>query len=240
MAHDGGTRPPDHGDAVRRTAAPGSIATTSWPPRSTSSCARAPAALTMRRLATELDVGTPTIYWHVGSRDELVGRGRSGPRPNGSPSDRSSAPPPAERVFSAALPHLRGRDRAPGHHLARPPDGHRRAAAAPPRGGARGRARGRRPRGEACAEARALDPRGGRRARWSWRCATSPAPPRPTDRAPCGPTPTRPSTPTPAPRCSAEPDLDALTAAALRAVVDHHVPRRTATGRPDRAARGAT
>lgn len=30
------------------------------------------AALTMRRLATELDVGTPTIYWHVGSRDELI------------------------------------------------------------------------------------------------------------------------------------------------------------------------
>lgn len=30
------------------------------------------AALTMRRLATELDVGTPTIYWHVGSRDDLV------------------------------------------------------------------------------------------------------------------------------------------------------------------------
>jgi AcrR family transcriptional regulator len=29
-------------------------------------------ALTMRRLATELDVGTPTIYWHVGSRDDLV------------------------------------------------------------------------------------------------------------------------------------------------------------------------
>jgi AcrR family transcriptional regulator len=26
----------------------------------------------MRRLATELDVATPTIYWHVGSRDELV------------------------------------------------------------------------------------------------------------------------------------------------------------------------
>ncbi len=31
-----------------------------------------PAALTMRRLATELDVGTPTIYWHIGRRDELV------------------------------------------------------------------------------------------------------------------------------------------------------------------------
>lgn len=31
-----------------------------------------PDALTMRRLATELHVQTPTIYWHVGSRDELV------------------------------------------------------------------------------------------------------------------------------------------------------------------------
>lgn len=31
-----------------------------------------PGALTMRRLATELDVGAPTIYWHVGGRDELV------------------------------------------------------------------------------------------------------------------------------------------------------------------------
>ena len=31
-----------------------------------------PGALTMRRLATELEVGTPTIYWHVGSREELI------------------------------------------------------------------------------------------------------------------------------------------------------------------------
>ncbi len=31
-----------------------------------------PAALTMRRLATELGVGTPTIYWHIANRDELV------------------------------------------------------------------------------------------------------------------------------------------------------------------------
>lgn len=31
-----------------------------------------PAALTMRRLATDLGVGTPTIYWHVGGRDELI------------------------------------------------------------------------------------------------------------------------------------------------------------------------
>ncbi len=31
-----------------------------------------PAALTMRRLAATLDVTTTTIYWHVGSREELV------------------------------------------------------------------------------------------------------------------------------------------------------------------------
>lgn len=31
-----------------------------------------PASLTMRRLATELDVTTTTVYWHVGSRDELI------------------------------------------------------------------------------------------------------------------------------------------------------------------------
>lgn len=31
-----------------------------------------PTALTMRRLAAELDVTTTTIYWHVGSRDELI------------------------------------------------------------------------------------------------------------------------------------------------------------------------
>ncbi|MGI9601014.1 MAG: TetR/AcrR family transcriptional regulator [Acidimicrobiales bacterium] len=31
-----------------------------------------PTALTMRRLATDLDVTTTTIYWHVGGRDELV------------------------------------------------------------------------------------------------------------------------------------------------------------------------
>lgn len=60
-----------------------------------------PAALTMRRLATDLDVGTPTIYWHVGSRDELITavvRHQS---------ERLAARPiegatPRERVFSAA------------------------------------------------------------------------------------------------------------------------------------------
>ena len=34
--------------------------------------AEGPAALTMRRLAAELDVTTNTVYWHVGSRDELI------------------------------------------------------------------------------------------------------------------------------------------------------------------------
>ena len=31
-----------------------------------------PSALTMRKLAAELEVSTTTIYWHVGGRDELV------------------------------------------------------------------------------------------------------------------------------------------------------------------------
>ena len=31
-----------------------------------------PGALTMRRLAAELDVTTNTVYWHVGSRDALI------------------------------------------------------------------------------------------------------------------------------------------------------------------------
>ncbi|MEM8705879.1 MAG: TetR/AcrR family transcriptional regulator [Actinomycetota bacterium] len=34
--------------------------------------AEGPSALTMRRLAAELDVTTNTVYWHVGSRDELI------------------------------------------------------------------------------------------------------------------------------------------------------------------------
>jgi AcrR family transcriptional regulator len=63
-----------------------------------------PEALTMRRLATELDVGTPTIYWHVGSRDELVTAivstqaERLADRP-------VEGPDPRARVLSAAL-HL--------------------------------------------------------------------------------------------------------------------------------------
>lgn len=60
-----------------------------------------PAALSMRRLATELDVATPTIYWHVNSRDELVAAvvrlqsSRLAEQPVEGTSHR-------ERVFSAA------------------------------------------------------------------------------------------------------------------------------------------
>jgi AcrR family transcriptional regulator len=61
-----------------------------------------PDALTMRRLATELDVGTPTIYWHVGSRDELVAAvidaqaAQLGERP-------VTGRTPSDRVVAAAL-----------------------------------------------------------------------------------------------------------------------------------------
>lgn len=59
------------------------------------------AALSMRRLATELDVATPTIYWHVVSRDELIAeviRLQSN-RLAGRPIEGTT---PRERVFSAA------------------------------------------------------------------------------------------------------------------------------------------
>jgi len=63
--------------------------------------AEGPAALTMRRLASELDVATTTVYWHVGSRDELITeivRYQS---------ERAAAQPikgriPNERIMSAA------------------------------------------------------------------------------------------------------------------------------------------
>jgi len=59
------------------------------------------AALTMRGLATELDVGTPTIYWHIGSRDELVAEviRHQSERLAECPVEGTTA---RERVFSAA------------------------------------------------------------------------------------------------------------------------------------------
>ena len=58
-------------------------------------------ALSMRRLATELDVATPTIYWHVNSRDELVAAviGLQSTRLAEQPVEGST---PGERVFNAA------------------------------------------------------------------------------------------------------------------------------------------
>ena len=65
------------------------------------------AALSMRRLATLLGVGTPTVYWHVGSRDELVAEVVR------LQSERLAAQPvrgtrPRDRVLSAAQHLYRG------------------------------------------------------------------------------------------------------------------------------------
>ena len=194
-----------------------------------------PGALTMRRLATELDVGTPTIYWHVGSRDELVAgvvRAQS-ERLAERPVEGATA---GDRVFSAAvniyagaiehravtsLAHAAGMDAVLLHHL---------EAALVAEIEAAGLV------GEACADAvRAIlvvvtgalvlalrDPsrfpeayRSG--ALW----AGSDAPVAPDTRT----------------ALQADPDLDALTSATLRAVVDHHVPAPDAPGPSDRGDR---
>ena len=89
------------------------------------------AALSMRRLATELDVATPTIYWHVGSRDELVAAViRLQSTRLAEYAIEGTAP--RERVFSAArqiwtssiehraitsLAHQSGTSSLLGHHL---------------------------------------------------------------------------------------------------------------------------
>lgn len=59
------------------------------------------AALTMRGLAAELDVATPTVYWHVNSREELVAEviRLQSSRMADLPIDGSTA---HERVYSAA------------------------------------------------------------------------------------------------------------------------------------------
>jgi TetR/AcrR family transcriptional regulator, tetracycline repressor protein len=63
-------------------------------------------AFSMRKLAAELGVGTPTVYWHVGNRDELMNRlieqitdqfGRIAPRGR----------TPAERITSISNALLR-------------------------------------------------------------------------------------------------------------------------------------
>jgi AcrR family transcriptional regulator len=181
-----------------------------------------PGALTMRRLATELDVGAPTIYWHVGSRDELVAAivRRQSERLAERPVEGAN---PRERVLSAALhiyagaiehraitslAHQTGTASLLLHHL---------EAALVAELEAAGLA------GEACADAlRSIllvvtgslvlalrDPSRypeDYRADVLW--AASEAPVGASTRA----------------ALCADPDLDALTAATVRAVVDRHVP----------------
>jgi TetR/AcrR family transcriptional regulator, tetracycline repressor protein len=181
-----------------------------------------PGALTMRRLATELDVGTPTIYWHVGSRDELVAMvvGAQSERLAERPVEGTTA---RERVFSAAmhiyagaiehraitsLAHQAGMDSLLLHQLEAVLVAELEAAGLA---------------GEACAEAvRAIlvvvtgalvlalrDPSrfpAAYRADALWAADEAPIAPA-TRAALCAPT-----------------DLDTLTAATVRAVVDHHVP----------------
>lgn len=70
-----------------------------------------PAALTMRRLATELDVGTPTVYWHAGNRDALVAeimRRQAevlAARPIEGATPRQRVYDAARRIWSAAIEH---------------------------------------------------------------------------------------------------------------------------------------
>lgn len=70
-------------------------------------------ALTMRRLAFELDVQPPTIYWHVGSRDELITAMLT------TQAERLAARPiigktPRERVLAAAMQLYTGAVEEPG------------------------------------------------------------------------------------------------------------------------------
>jgi AcrR family transcriptional regulator len=194
-----------------------------------------PAALTMRRLATVLDVGTPTIYWHVGSRDELIAAvvraqaERLAERPVEGETARERVLSAAVHIYAGAiehraitsLAHQAGMDAVLLHPLEAALVAEVEAAGL---------------KGEACADAvRALllvvtgalvlalrDPSrfpAAYRSGALW--AESDAAVAPTTRA----------------ALQADPDLDALTTAALRAVVDHHVPAPEPSGPNDRGAR---
>jgi TetR/AcrR family transcriptional regulator, tetracycline repressor protein len=194
-----------------------------------------PAALTMRRLATELDVGTPTIYWHVGSREELVAAvvrtqaERLAERPVEGATARDRVLSASLHIYGGAiehraitsLAHQAGMDAVLLHHL---------EAALVAEVEAAGLV------GEDCADAvRAIlvvvtgalvlalrDPSRSPEAYRSgalW--AGSDAPVTAATRS----------------ALQADPDVDALTAAAVRAVVHHHVPAPAVSGPSDRGAR---
>jgi AcrR family transcriptional regulator len=186
-----------------------------------------PAALTMRRLAAELDVGTPTIYWHVGSRDDLVAA-----------IVRTQSERLAERPVEGAT--ARDRVLAAGLHIYRGAIEHRAITSLAHQTGtaslllhdleaalvAELEAAGL--IGAACADALrsilvvvtgslVLALRDQSRFPEDYRAdvlwAGSAAPVAPETRA----------------ALCAQPDIDALTAATLRAVVDHHLPAEDAT-----------
>jgi AcrR family transcriptional regulator len=181
-----------------------------------------PVALTMRRLATEHDVGTPTIYWHVGSRDELVAAvvrtqsERLAERPVEGTTGRERVASAALHIYTGAiehraitsLAHQAGMDSLLLHHLEAALVAEVEDAGIT---------------GEACADAvRAVlvvvtgalvlalrDPSRSPEAYRPdalWADADAPIAPQTRD-ALC-----------------VEPDIHALTAATVRAVVDHHVP----------------
>jgi len=70
-----------------------------------------PDALTMRKLAADLGVSTTTIYWHAGSRDEIVTAiikrmsERQAHAPITGTSPRQRVMSAAERVWQSALTH---------------------------------------------------------------------------------------------------------------------------------------
>jgi AcrR family transcriptional regulator len=79
-------------------------------------------AFSMRKLAAELGVGTPTVYWHVGNRDELFNRlieeitdqfGRISPR-GSTPVERIASIPDALLREVRARPHLIALSRTQG------------------------------------------------------------------------------------------------------------------------------
>jgi TetR/AcrR family tetracycline transcriptional repressor len=181
-----------------------------------------PEALTMRRLAAELDVGPPTIYWHVGSRDELVAAvvraqsERLAERPVEGTGTRERVLSAASHIYAGAiehraitsLAHQTGTTSLLLHHLEEALVAELEAAGLV---------------GERCAEAlrailvvvtgalvlalRDLS-RFPRAYRPDVLWAGTDAPVAPGTRA----------------ALCADPDLDGLTAATLRAVIDHHVP----------------
>jgi AcrR family transcriptional regulator len=194
-----------------------------------------PGALSMRRLATELDVGTPTIYWHIGSRDELVAAvvrthaARLAERPVAGTTARDRVLAAALQIYAGAiehravtsLAHQAGMDSLLLHHL---------EAALVAEIEAAGLV------GEAGAEAvrsilvvvtgaLVLALRDPDRIPEAYRSgvlwAGSDAPIADGTRS----------------ALRTDPDLDALTAATLRAVVEHHVPAPGGSGPIDRGVR---